>query len=206
MASFYRQLSLSAPKGDALANFLAGAGDITSPARGATADGPPPAGQPPAGYDLDHNRQLLGHGEDVWRRAQEALADWRMFDVGWVRAAPAVPIESGATVCVAARIAGLWICNAARIVYTLHDEQGALRRFGFGYATLNMHVERGEERFMVTWDRRDDSVNYDLYAFSQPGHPLVALARPFARWMQRRFARDSKAAMARAAAGLSPTR
>ena len=70
-----------------------------------------------------------------------------------------------------------------------------MRRTGFAYGTLPAHAEIGEERFAVEWQLADDSVWYDLYAFSRPGHLLARLGYPIARRLQRRFARESKQAM-----------
>jgi len=88
----------------------------------------------------------------------------------------------------------MWSLNACRVVYVV-DEAHATTRFGFAYGTLPDHIERGEERFLIEWNRTDDSVWYDILAFSQPRHPLVRLGFPVARMMQKRFARDSLAAM-----------
>ena len=100
---------------------------------------------------------------------------------------------------VLARIAGLWWLNACRIVYVI-DEAGPVQRFGFAYGTLPDHAETGEERFLIEWDRADNSVWYDILAFSRPRHPLTRLGYPFARLVQKSFARQSAAAMQRAAA------
>ena len=89
--------------------------------------------------------------------------------------------------------------KAPRIVYVV-DEQGPLTRAGFAYGTLPEHAVRGEERFMVEWSQASDEVHYDLLAFSLPGSLLVKLAQPVLRRFQRRFARQSLAAMRRAAA------
>jgi uncharacterized protein (UPF0548 family) len=58
-------------------------------------------------------------------------------------------------------------------------------------------MESGEERFSVEWRRDDDSVWYDILAFSRPRHLLARLAMPLSRSLQRRFARDSLEAMRR---------
>ena len=102
-------------------------------------------------------------------------------------------ISRGGTVCVAFHVLGAWWLNAARIVYRL-EEEAPLHRSGFAYGTLTCHVERGEECFSVEW-RPDDSVWYDLCAFSRPAFWPVRLARPLARALQRRFVRDSQAAL-----------
>ena len=70
-----------------------------------------------------------------------------------------------------------------------------MKRFGFGYRTLPGHAECGEERFSVEWNREDGCVYCDVFAFSRPKHPLTWLGYPFARALQRRFARDSKRVM-----------
>ncbi len=156
----------------------------------------------PAGYNVDHNRIQLGAGAEIFNLAVEALKQWRQFDLGWVVIAPrGVKLEKGATVAVKAWACGMWSLNACRVVYVVDEaepigaEAERTRRFGFAYGTLPDHIERGEERFLIEWNRADDSVWYDILAFSQPRHPLVKLGAPVARMMQKRFARDSLAAM-----------
>jgi len=142
---------------------------------------------PPSDYNVDHNRIQIGTGEAVYKKGVEALKNWRQFDLGWVTVVPrGVRIEVGATVAVNARAFGTWSLNASRVVYTIDEE----RRFGFAYGTLPDHVERGEERFLIEW-QLDDSVWYDIFAFSRPQHPLVRLSKPLARRLQKQFARDS---------------
>lgn len=158
----------------------------------------------PPGYQVDHNRVQLGEGRAAFARAVNALRDWKQFDLGWVSVHPATaPIAAGTTVAVRVRHFGLWSLNAARIVYVIEDE-GPVVRYGFAYGTLPDHAEQGEERFTVEWHHADGSVWYDLFAFSRPAHPLARMARPLARGLQRRFAADSKRAMARAAAAQWP--
>jgi uncharacterized protein (UPF0548 family) len=150
---------------------------------------------PPPGYTIDHNRIQLGSGEQDYQRAVGALRDWRQFDLGWVKIVPSgVALEVGATVAVKARAFGSWSLSAARVVYLI-DEDGPIKRFGFAYGTLLDHVERGEERFTVEWHKHDNSVWYDILAFSQPRHPLVRISSPLARMLQKRFVRDSKRRM-----------
>lgn len=153
---------------------------------------------PPANFTVDHNRIRLGDGEATYQRAVSALRGWKQFDLGWVTIVPPnMPVEIGQTVAVQAQTFGFWSLSAARIVYFI-DELGLVKRFGFAYGTLPNHVECGEERFTIEW-REDDSVWYDIYAFSRPQHPLVRLGFPIARKLQQRFVRDSLAVMKRAA-------
>lgn len=160
--------------------------------RGASRDGAP------RGYDLDHNRVQLGAGRATFERAHAALRRWAMFPPSWTRVVGEDAIAEGQTVCVQFHLLGLYWLNATRIV-TVFDESAPVRRAGFAYGTLTCHVERGEECFAVEW-RTDDSVWYDLRAFSRPSFWAARLARPVARAQQRRFVRDSQAALRKALA------
>lgn len=149
-------------------------------------------GQLPAAYTIDHNRRQLGSGAQVFARAVAALREWKQFDLGWTRIVPPqLPIKEGQVVAMQARTFGVWSLNFCRLVYVIDEE----RKFGFAYGTLAEHVERGEERFLIEWDPKDDSVHYDILAFSQPRHFLVRATRPLARMLQKRFAQDSLQAM-----------
>jgi uncharacterized protein (UPF0548 family) len=163
------------------------------------------AAHSPAGYSLDHTRVRLGSGEAAFHAAAQALREWRQFRLGWLDALPHdTPLETGAVVAVVARAFGLWSVNIARIVYTTDDEVGAVHRFGFAYGTLPNHVEAGEERFLIEWDRRDENVYYDILALSRPRHLLARLGGPLVRRMQHRFGRESAASMIRAVQGYDP--
>jgi uncharacterized protein (UPF0548 family) len=78
------------------------------------------------------------------------------------------------------------------------QERNATETYIFAYGTLRQHGEMGEERFTVELNHTDQSVWYDIYAFSRP-HLLPRLVYPFTRPLQKRFARDSLQAMLRAA-------
>ena len=89
--------------------------------------------------------------------------------------------------------------RGARTWSYVHDEEGEVRRIGLAYGTLADHAEKGEERFLVEWRRSDDSVWYDILAFSRPRHFLSRLCYRRVRAMQQRFGQQSAAAMQRAA-------
>lgn len=177
-------IRITEPSDQVVANFISDQRDLefTYPEVGATN-----TTLPSTGYKVDHNRIQLGHGEAICKRAVEALKKWRQFELGWVTIVPrGMAIEVGATVAVKARAFGTWSLSAARVVYVIDEA----RRFGFAYGTLPDHVECGEERFLIEW-MPDDSVWYDIVAFSKPRHPLVRLSAPMARMLQKRFARES---------------
>lgn len=149
----------------------------------------------PSKFVHDHNRIRLGGGAAVWKKAVNAIRTWQMFDLGWTELFPPdAAITAGTNVAALVRHLGFYSLNGSRIVYTIDEPS----RFGFAYGTLHEHAESGEERFLVEWNHADDSVFYDLLAFSRPAHPLARLGYPIARSLQRRFAADSKAQMLRA--------
>jgi len=167
-------------------------------------------GPKPTGYTIDHNRIKLGAGAPTYAQAVEALKQWTHFDLGWGKIVPpGVPIEVGQTVAMQAQHFGFYSLNAARIVYVLPERSASnsiepgltpgARRWGYAYGTLPDHAEQGEERFTIEWKPDDDSVWYDLFAFSKPKQPIVKLGSPLARYLQKKFQRESLAAMVVAA-------
>jgi uncharacterized protein (UPF0548 family) len=158
------------------------------------------AGESPSGYTRDHNRIKLGEGPEMFHRATESIRRWEMFNIGWLQLCwPDAPIEIGTTVGVLADLKLFWSLNACRIA-RLVDEEGDVQRFGFAYGTLPEHVERGQEAFVVEWNSRNDSVWYDLSAYSKPNQLLAKMGYPVTRGLQKRFARDSMQAMLRSCA------
>ncbi len=156
-------------------------------------------GEPPRGYNVDHNRALLGQGREAFAKSRRAIQRWGMFQLPWIEVCwPDTTIEVNATVAVLASHIGFWSLNPCRIVYVI-EELGVIEKYGFAYGTLQGHAEFGEERFTVEYNQIDQSVWYDLYAFSRPGF-AARVGYPVSRALQRRFARDSKAAMKKAAA------
>jgi uncharacterized protein (UPF0548 family) len=196
---------LHKPAASAIRKFLARQTklDLSYPHVGATTAAGRGRPAPPALYVVDHTRVRLGEGAQVFAAARAALQRWEQFRLGWVEAWPAdTPIREGEVVAVLAHSLGLWWINACRIVSVL-DHEGPIRAFGFAYGTLPAHAGMGEERFLVEWDQEEGGVWYDLLAFSRPQHLLARLGYPWFRKLQKRFGRDSAAAMRRATAHAS---
>jgi uncharacterized protein (UPF0548 family) len=155
-------------------------------------------GEPPAGYIVDHTRIGLGRGELVFRKAKAVLERWGQFDLGWVEAwSPDTPLRIGGVVVIMARLFGLWWLSACRVVHVV-DEAEPVTRFGFAYGTLPDHAGTGEERFLLEWNRESGEVWYDILAFSRPRWLVARMGYPYMRRLQRRFGRESAAAMLKA--------
>ncbi len=149
----------------------------------------------PSGYPINHYRIQIGNGADAFVRAKNAIQNWTMYQLEWTRLFPAAaPIAVGAVVCVVVNHHFCWSINPCRIVYNL-EQTDKVERYGFAFGTLPGHSEEGEERFLVEWNRADDSVWYELLAFARPHHILARIGFPFVGLFQRKFARDSGRAM-----------
>lgn len=190
-------ISLHKPSAETIESFLnsQSKSGFTYAAVGATAT------VPPSGYNLDHSRIKLGEGEAVFLAAKAALQDWTQCYLGWVEAKPQESsIRVGGMVAVVAQSVGMWWINACRIIYLVRDE-GSLCRYGYAYGTMPAHAGSGEERFLVEWDRSDNTVWYDILAFSKPHGFLSHVGYPWLRRVQRRFREQSGVAMLKAVNG-----
>jgi uncharacterized protein (UPF0548 family) len=152
------------------------------------------SGTPPAGFAHDFSRLEIGRGLHAFSAARIAFENWEQFDLGWVQVTdPALEIIPGALVTVECFTAGLWSTNINRIMETVDDPT----RFGFLYTTTALHVEEGQERFVLEFDEQSGAVSYLIEAVSRPRHILARIGYPFARAMQHRFQRNSHARMKR---------
>ncbi|MGB0111941.1 MAG: DUF1990 domain-containing protein [Ilumatobacteraceae bacterium] len=135
--------------------------------------------EPPPGYRLDRWSRTLGHGDEVFGDAREALRQWRVHEgAGLVVEADGPPIE-GSVVAMAAPLPIGFIEVVCRVVKVVDEPN----RAGFVYGTLPNHPEQGEESFMAV--RSDDGeVNFDIVAASRPHQILARAFPPVARRLQ----------------------
>ncbi len=139
------------------------------------------------GYNNDQYEIYLGEGEEVWKTAKQILDNWQQFPSSWTKIySPQKGFATNDTVLVLFRLFGIWWKNAARVVYTIDE----VNRYGFAYGTLQQHVEKGEERFLI-WRNEKGQVYYQIKAFSRPNYWYVKLGKPIARFFQKRFGASS---------------
>lgn len=149
-----------------------------------------------SGWFVDRYEAEIGHGDDDFAAARNALRNWRQFDRDWlVLAHDPVPIQQGAVVAYAAQVLGTWWGYGCRILRVIDEPT----RFGFVYGTIHGHAERGEELFLVE-QNTDGAVVYSLFAMSRPGRWFSWPGMPIARRAQRRFRPTSADTMRRAVA------
>ncbi|MDZ4817348.1 MAG: DUF1990 domain-containing protein [Planctomycetota bacterium] len=150
----------------------------------------------PPGYHSASCRVLLGHGESTYLAARQALAEWRHYPTSMLELhCRNSRIEEGNVVGILVREFGVWSLNTCRIVYTVDQQNADRHAFGFAYGTLPAHLESGEERFLIEWNRQDDSVWYKLDMFCRPAGLLGRLADFRVKKLQRRFQNETLRAM-----------
>lgn len=149
-------------------------------------------------YSLDEVRVAIGRGERDFDAARAALTAWKQFEIGWVETFPRqAPLAVGSVVAVLFRHLGFWSLNGCRVLYPAAPAEDT-HRFGFAYGTLTSHAVAGEELFEVSIDPKTDDVFYRIRATSWPRAPLARIGLPMLRALQRKFRRQSVAAMTRA--------
>ncbi|MFF9410127.1 DUF1990 family protein [Streptomyces anandii] len=139
-------------------------------------------GHCPPGFHSLHVRTRIGEGEEVFRRACEAVLTWEMHravgvgvDTPADRAAPGVDV----TVSLAAVVKA-----PCRVVWTVEEP----RRAGWAYGTLPGHPETGEESFLVE-RTGDGTVWLTVTAFSRPAKWYARAGGPATRGLQHAYAR-----------------
>ena len=158
---------------------------LTYEPRGRTLDGPMPE-------DFHHLQveRRLGSGDEVYARAAEALmtyAPQRGIGLRPVATAPRAAV--GVDVLSRLLVAPV----PCRVVWAVEGPD----RTGFGYGTLEGHVESGEEGFQV--ERRGDDVYAVVRAYSRPAWRVARLAGPLLWAGQQVAARGYLRALHRAA-------
>jgi uncharacterized protein (UPF0548 family) len=136
----------------------------------------------PEGFHHHRYQIVLGRGTEAFHRAVSGLKSWKAHSALGIRVFPQdEEIRIGATVVVTLGTPFLALAAPCRIV-GLIDER---TRWGFAYGTLPGHPEEGEEAFVVSISP-DETVLFEIAAFSRPGDPLVRLAGPLGRAIQKR--------------------
>jgi uncharacterized protein (UPF0548 family) len=134
-------------------------------------------GARPPGFRHLSYRLFLGSGEDLYRRASEAVLSFAMHRATGARVVASAPVAApGVRVTI-----GFGPLQApCQVIWA---EEG-----GFAYGTLHGHPAAGEEAFVVTLEPHD-RVWFTVTAYSRPAGLLMRLGGPFAIVFQHAYAR-----------------
>lgn len=136
----------------------------------------------PPGFHPLHVRSRIGEGEEVFRRAAEAVMTWEMHRAMGVGIAASAD-RAAPDVDVTVTLAGL-IKAPCRVVWTAHEH----RRIGGAYGTLSGHPECGEEAFLVE-RTGDGTVWLTVRAFSRGAKWYARAGGAATRGLQHAYAR-----------------
>ncbi|WP_432137905.1 MULTISPECIES: DUF1990 family protein [unclassified Streptomyces] len=144
----------------------------------------------PPGFHPMLVRTRIGEGEDVFRRAADAVQTWEMHRaLGVGVEATADRAAEGVEVTV---VLGGVIKAPCRVVWTVAEH----RRAGWAYGTLPGHPECGEEAFVVQ-RTGDGTVWLTVSAFSRPAKWYAKAGGPATRGLQHAYARRCGAVLRR---------
>ncbi len=139
------------------------------------------AGKHPEGFHHDHYEVVLGTGPATFVRAVHGLKSWAAHTLPGMRVFPEdQEIRTGVTVVVTLGTPLMALAAPCRIVSVIDGQT----RWGFAYGTLPGHPEQGEEAFVITISP-DQTVVFEIEAFSRPAELLVRLSGPIGRGMQK---------------------
>lgn len=139
------------------------------------------AGRQPEGFNHDRYEAVLGVGPEVFQRAVTGLKTWQAHRLPGLRILPDhQEIRAGETVIVTLGTPLLALAAPCRIINVIDGQV----RWGFAYGTLPGHPEQGEEAFIVSISA-DQTVRFEIEAFSRSDDPLVRLSGPIGRGIQR---------------------
>jgi uncharacterized protein (UPF0548 family) len=135
----------------------------------------------PEGFNHDHYEVELGKGLESFERAVRGLKAWEAHHLPGIRIFPAnEAIRQGASVVITLGLPFIALVAPCRIVGVIDEET----RWGFAYGTLPGHPEQGEEAFIVSISP-DETVRFEISAFSRPAGLLVRMSGPLGRNLQR---------------------
>lgn len=137
----------------------------------------------PAGYDHVRRSTRVGHGEDQFRAAAEALLRWEVHRAaGLTVQADTASATPASRVVLGLGVGPVRVHAPCRVRYVVDEP----RRRGFAYDTMPGHPVQGVEVFWVTL-HDDGDVVFTISAVSRPARWWSRLARPITRRVQRRI-------------------
>lgn len=132
--------------------------------------------------------RVVGRGRECFERAADLVMTWQVLcRSGILPATSADRVAAGEVV--QQRIPPLRpIVAPCRVVYVIDE----CDRQGFAYGTLPGHPERGEERFLLTYEPASEVVRFEVFSVSRPADmwlPTFPILRPMQHLFVSRFLR-----------------
>ena len=129
------------------------------------------------GWTVDGSDECLGaeppgppQPDGLFARARQAVAHYDFSDPRIVEGHfdPRVPLP-GRDMLLEMKVLGFRFLGGVRVHSVRDEADGTGSRFGFRYDTLEGHIERGYEWFLLTKDHRTGEVRFQIEAHWRPG-------------------------------------
>ena len=135
----------------------------------------------PVGYQHLHACRVVGSGRALFEQCAETVMTWGVQHGAGLTVVPGGRVRVGAENRLGLRFGPLRTWAPCRVVYVVDEPN----RKGFAYGTMPGHPECGEESFIVALDE-DDTVRFEVTAFSRPARWFARLGGPVTGLIQRK--------------------
>ncbi|HJT23266.1 MAG TPA: DUF1990 family protein [bacterium] len=145
-------------------------------------------------YRLELPCPAAWSAEKLFQWAVEEVMAYHIFPPSRMRAlvdAPQGWVVKGATILQGVFVGSFRLRMADRVLEVFEGEDANERWSGFTYGTLKGHAEQGIETFRVTLEKASGRVQFSMEAWSKPGHWLIQLFYPWARWVQKKAGEEA---------------
>jgi uncharacterized protein (UPF0548 family) len=137
------------------------------------------------GYRRDRAELSLGAGTAIFNIAFDSLVNWRAHTGAGFTIFPAsIPVREGDTVVLHRSFPFGYLTLCCRVLYMIDE----VDRRGFAYGTLPMHLERGEQVFIIERDANGAN-RFVIESLSRPAHSITRVLYPITRLIQKRVAK-----------------
>eukprot|EP00802_Teleaulax_amphioxeia_P016480 Tamp_16600.p1 GENE.Tamp_16600~~Tamp_16600.p1 ORF type:complete len:343 (+),score=46.75 Tamp_16600:98-1126(+) len=124
-------------------------------------------------------------GEKFYRRGVVAMKRLEFLNLDWCNRA-----RYKDHMVIASRVFGVWTTMTNKIIRETSEETRQYARTTLTLAMTKHHILAGEEQLAIHWDKKTDSVAFEVCSFSWPLHPVAAIAQPILHDTQKRAAID----------------
>jgi uncharacterized protein (UPF0548 family) len=140
-------------------------------------DDPPEAMTAANGWIIDGDSTVVGNepegppvADGFYERARQAIVNYDFSDPAIVVAHfdPEAPL-AGRDMLLELKVLGLHYLCGCRVTGVREEEENGVTMFGFRYDTLEGHIERGFEWFLLSKDQATGEIDFRIEAHWKPG-------------------------------------
>lgn len=148
--------------------------------------------QSPPNYHTNSYSTKIGQGRKVYEHAQQIITDLDHLQFNWISCHTSTDkLGLGTFISIQSRLLGLRGLAISQIIEIIDREDSNTIEYGYVMGTTHYHIVRGEEAFIIKYEKDTGIVTYTIYSYSKTNGLLVTLASPLIRNKQRQFVRSA---------------